>query len=108
MRRPAMLLLIVTLLAAMTVSGCGDKFTRPRYETVYIGMPRWQVLDILGRPTEKSELMVIYQRDLPYEKAIIRFADGKVSEKFWYVSEEQERQAEAAMRKNRMGGGSAE
>jgi hypothetical protein len=83
LRSSAILILSAALLAA-SCSGCQQKFTRQRYETVCITMPDRQVRDILGKPKVEPDGSWSYVRGKPYRKAVIRFdQDGRVTDKSW-------------------------
>lgn len=76
----AVLLTAVTLCAA----GCHKQFTRPRYETLYIGQPAEQVEKTLGKPDARFQGTWTYIHDDPFYKAIIKFDHGRVVDKAWY------------------------
>lgn len=82
------LLLVGGMLALVAITGCTDKFSRPAYETLNKGMTQAEVKDILGSPDAKKDNVWRYKRNEPCEIAVIKFVDGKVSEKTWYESEE--------------------
>ncbi len=81
--KSASLAIIALLLVSACCVGCQDSFTRQRYETIYHGMPDWQVRNILGEPTISNHQTWQYVNDHPYYKAILRFEEGKVAEKTW-------------------------
>ncbi len=89
------LLLLGGMFVLAAASGCiGDKFSRPAYETLYVGMPQSEVKDILGSPDKKEGDTWTYRRSKPCEIAVIKFADGKIAEKNWYESEDACKNAE--------------
>ncbi len=77
---------IVGILVLAAVSGCVDKFSRPAYETLYVGMPQAEVKDVLGSPDKQAGNTWTYRRNQPCEIAVIKFVDGKIAEKNWYDS----------------------
>ena len=79
-----MLLAAVTL---CTLAGC-QKFTRQRYETIYVGQPATDVKTMLGKPTVQFENEWTYLNNKPYYKADIFFEDGRVSKKAWFDERE--------------------
>jgi len=87
MSRYSLLLLIVAVLVSCMCAGC-EKFTRARYETVYIGMPQFEVEQTLGEPAAKFSDSWSYLHDDPFYKAIIQFRDERVSDKAWYDANE--------------------
>jgi hypothetical protein len=87
MRNIALALIFAMIAAAMlaTCPGCQQKFTRQRYETIYTSMPDWQVRNVLGEPTERSDGEWTYVNKTPYYRAQIRFEKGQVAGKSWSV-----------------------
>jgi hypothetical protein len=84
MRTPKYFILL-TLLPALLAAGCGGaKFTRPHYETIYMGMPQERVETILGKPASRQGPLWIYFHEMPFYSAAIRFdEERKVLEKSW-------------------------
>ncbi len=83
MRVLKILLLGAGLLAVGFCAGCQKKFTRQRYETIYIGMPDRQVRKILGEPHLARGESWRYLHEKPFYKAIIEFENGRVKSKSW-------------------------
>ncbi len=78
----------ILLIGLLLCSGCSDKFTRERYETIYIGQPKDSVHRVLGTPDRSENSRWVYINEMPYERAEITFEDGKVARKYWsYVNE---------------------
>ncbi len=82
MRRPVVLFLVGVWVGGF-LSGCGEKFTRVRYELIREGMSAQQVTDTLGTPTHTGADGWTYVHRLPYYRARIEFAEGTVSAKHW-------------------------
>ena len=78
---------VVSMMCAVrllvSLCGCQPKFTRQRYETIYIGMPAEQVRQVLGEPDATDSQCWSYLNEMPYYKAIFHFADGQVASKSW-------------------------
>jgi hypothetical protein len=70
------------LLTALPI-GCGPKFTRVDYETVFVGQQQWEVQQALGTPHASIGNTWIYENDMPFYKAVIWFEDGRVTRKAW-------------------------
>ena len=83
MRHSTILLIFLAVLICGTCSGCQAKFTRPRYETIHLGMQDREVRSILGEPTDRTNGTWFYVNQLPYYKATIRFEDSRVKETRW-------------------------
>jgi hypothetical protein len=83
----AVLCLLLTAVVLCAV-GCQEKFTRQRYETIYIGQPAPQVERTLGDPEAKFSDTWTYIHETPFYKAIIKFENGRVVDKAWYDSEQ--------------------
>ena len=79
----SVVLLLTGVLAGGALPGCGEKFTRVRYELVREGMSSQQVKETLGTPTHKGADGWTYVHRLPYYRARIQFSDGRVSDKHW-------------------------
>ena len=79
--------LIIVLVGGLLVSGlCGcyqERFTRQKYETIYVAMPDWQVRNVLGEPTEVTGEQWTYVHEMPYCRATVTFKDGLVVDKAW-------------------------
>ncbi len=86
MKRSAIVILALTMLA-VTVAGC-NKFTRARYETIYVGQPADIVEKTLGKPYAKFSDSWSYINKKPFYKAVIKFENGRVSDKAWYDERE--------------------
>jgi len=82
------LLLAGAVLAAGLCAGCQEKFTRQRYETIYVGQPAAEVELTLGEPKAKFSDSWSYIHEDPFYKAIIKFSSGRVSDKAWYDEHE--------------------
>ncbi len=85
------LLSAVSVLMAGVMVGCGpaEKFTRPRYETIYAGQESWEVEATLGPPYHKFSDTWTYIHHSPWYKAVIGFdANGGVSTMEWYDDKE--------------------
>jgi hypothetical protein len=71
--------------AVLSATGCAPaRFTRPNYETVYIGQPAYAVADTLGRPHEERGNTWIYRHETPFYMARITFRNNRVIDKKWY------------------------
>lgn len=81
----AMSIALIGIVLAVGCAGCQEKFTRQRYETIYVSMPDWQVRNVLGVPARKSTDEWDYVHTEPYYRASIRFKDGSVTDKSWSV-----------------------
>jgi len=82
---------VVVLVAAMLLAGlcCGcNKFTRARYDTIYVGEPAFEVEKTLGRPDAAFSDSWSYINEKPFYKAIIQFKDARVTKKSWYDERE--------------------
>jgi len=76
------------MLAAMPLlmcTGCQQKFTRQRYETIRVTMPEWEVREVLGSPKRRDGEVWTYVNERPYYRAEITFAGGEVVGKDWSV-----------------------
>jgi outer membrane protein assembly factor BamE (lipoprotein component of BamABCDE complex) len=84
MRRQLLVVLVAAVLAAW-LAGCrSPSFTRPRYDTIYIGQPDWDVRKFLGRPTyQEFDTWTYVHSETPYCRAVIHFREGKVVAKDW-------------------------
>jgi len=83
MLRTRAVIFITGMLLAYLCAGCGGKFTRQRYETIYLSMPNWKVREVLGDPNYESSEEWSYVRHAPYYRATIEFDNGKVIDKSW-------------------------
>jgi len=88
MPRQGVWLLFAVVALAVFCASCEEKFTRPRYETIHIGMTEFEVKQILGRPEVKFSDSWSYIHEEPFYKAIIQFHEGRVSNKAWYDEKE--------------------
>jgi hypothetical protein len=76
-------------LALVLASGCGRErrgpgyFTRQNFETIYTGQPSWAVEEKLGRPEQRHVDSWVYVNERPYYRAVIHFADGRVTKTEW-------------------------
>jgi len=86
MRRCRIIILAACLLALSLCNGCQEKFTRQRYETIYVTMPDWQVRNVLGDPAEADGDQWTYVHEVPYYRATVTFKDGLVVDKSWSVT----------------------
>ena len=79
-------LLSGVLLAAVMTGGCisSERFTRPRFETLYIGMPQAEVQSVLGKPDEQTPETWTYVHGMPYYRADIHFENQRVSKTEWF------------------------
>jgi len=86
MTRSGMLLLAGIVTAAFLCTGCQEKFTRQRYETIVNNMSELEVEKMLGEPEAKfSDSWSYIRRDPGFRyKAVIKFKDGVVVDKAWY------------------------
>ncbi|HAU36909.1 MAG TPA: hypothetical protein DCX07_04245 [Phycisphaerales bacterium] len=87
MKRAIVLLLVVGALA-LVCTGCEKKFTRQRFDTIYVGQPEMEVELTLGEPTAKFSDSWSYINDEPFYKAVISFEKGRVTDKAWYDEHE--------------------
>ena len=79
---------LVVIVLAGSFAGC-NKFTRERYETIYVGQPADIVEKTLGKPYVKfSDTWTYEHNDAPYYKAVIMFKDGRVIGRSWYDERE--------------------
>ena len=83
MSRMMLIILAAGILLVCLCPGCQGKFTRHRYETIYLSMPNWKVREVMGRPAHESLDVWSYVHHEPYYRATIRFDDGKVIDKSW-------------------------
>lgn len=86
-RRTLTCLIAIAMMAACFSAGC-NKFTRPRYETIYVGQDQFEVQKTLGEPYATFSDEWIYENEKPFYKAIIKFEGGKVSHKAWYDTQQ--------------------
>jgi len=77
------LLLVASAVGACLIAGCEQKFTRQKFETVYVGMPDYAVEQKLGRPQETTPDKWAYTGRRPYYRVEIIFRDGRVVETKW-------------------------
>ena len=78
-------LAVILILSVLAVGlGGSHKFTRQRYETVYVGQPAWDVRRALGRPSSQDANAWVYvHSSAPYYQAVIHFRNDKVASKEW-------------------------
>ena len=74
--------LAAALLAGSFAAGCAPKFSRQKFETIYVGMPAYAVEQKLGEPQESTPALWVYT-GRPYYRAEIIFRDGRVVETRW-------------------------
>ncbi len=79
MRTTAIFLLVAAL--AVTSLGCGAKFTRQRYDTVYIGAPADKLLRTLGKPDSRDGDTWAYTNDSPWYQAKFIISENTVAGK---------------------------
>ncbi|MCE5276619.1 MAG: hypothetical protein ABFD92_03935 [Planctomycetaceae bacterium] len=67
------------------LGGCTNtpQFSRQRYDTLYTGMPAYEVRGILGKPKIEGPDAWEYEHFKPYYKAIIHFHNGAVARREW-------------------------
>jgi hypothetical protein len=86
------LALWAVLAAALAFSSCGctGKFTRQRYDTVYIGQPAGDVERTLGKPEVRAgdQWLYVNRRPAHYEARILFDLDRKVVRKEWFDRKE--------------------
>jgi hypothetical protein len=83
MKKQRFVVILIVSVLAVGLGGC-SKFTRQRYETVYVGQPAWDVRRALGRPSSQDANAWVYVHPpAPYYRTVIRFHDGKVASKEW-------------------------
>ncbi|OQB81352.1 MAG: hypothetical protein BWX88_04289 [Planctomycetes bacterium ADurb.Bin126] len=82
MTRTTTLVLVAALALGLFCAGC-TKFTRERYETIYVGQPQFEVEATLGEPYARFSDTWTYINEKPFYKAIIQFKEGRVSDKAW-------------------------
>ncbi len=84
--------LLIMTIAAMLLSGSPGciraEFTRQTYETIPLGGTASQVQTKLGKPTEQSGETWTYENEVPYYRAQIKFKEGNVVEKAWFVEKQ--------------------
>ena len=79
------ILAVFCLIAVL--AGCGGKFTRGHFESVYVGQEAWEVAQTLGEPTTRfaGQWHYIQQQQEGYCKAVIIFdQNNRVAEKRWH------------------------
>jgi len=79
-------ILMVCALAVSILSapGCGGKFNRTNYDTIYLSQPADDVRLVLGEPTEMTDNRWIYIHRRPFYQAAITFdSQMEVSQKRW-------------------------
>lgn len=80
-------LILLTLLIALTAgAGCAsEKFTRERYETIYLGQPDYDVAEVLGEPDRRGPGRWLYVHDEPphYSAEIVFDQAGRVIGREW-------------------------
>jgi len=82
-------LVALCLAAVALAAGCQqEKFTRARYDTLYVGQPDYEVEMTLGEPDARFSDTWSYLHDEPFYKAIIEFDAGRVKSKTWYDEQE--------------------
>jgi hypothetical protein len=81
-------ILLSAVALVLVCAGCEKQFTRPNYETIYIGEPASAVQESLGEPTVKFNNEWNYVNTSPFYKATIYYRDGKVVKKLWFGEKE--------------------
>ena len=76
-------ILLAAVLLVCLCAGCQQKFTRQQYETIYVGMPDWQVRNVLGQATVTHGDAWAYVNESPYYRATIEFENSHVTGKRW-------------------------
>jgi len=95
MGRLGMTILVVAMLI---VGGCAaNKFTRQRYDTIYVGQDKQSVREKLGEPTIELPEGWLYRNEMPYYEARILFSGDRVSEKAWIEERKDSRTAEGVI-----------
>jgi hypothetical protein len=84
MSRYSLWVLLAAVLLAGFCTGCQKTFTRPRYDTIHVGMSEVDVERTLGAPNVRFSDGWRYVHDEPYYKAVIQFREGRVTDKSWY------------------------
>ncbi len=84
MIRSSLWLLVGVIILTSFCGGCQQKFTRPRYDTIIVGMSEFEVQKTLGEPVVKFSDTWSYIHEEPYYKASIMFRSGRVTDKAWY------------------------
>ena len=77
------LLMLVTMVLAVSLAGGCNKFTRVRYETLHNGMTSDEVEAILGKPRVKFSDSWTYEHEDPYYSAKILFKNDRVVGMRW-------------------------
>jgi outer membrane protein assembly factor BamE (lipoprotein component of BamABCDE complex) len=89
MSKATVVLLAAAVLGGVFLTGCAEKFTRMRYDSVYIGQSKEGVEATLGNTPYRFSDTWTYVHDEPHYRAVIKFdAEGKVSDKAWYDAKE--------------------
>ena len=80
------------ILLAMAIAACGvlslgcfsgEKFTKPNFDTIYVGQNAGDVMQTLGQPTQQSEYVWTYIHNRPYYKGCIKVgAEGSGQDSF--------------------------
>ncbi len=87
------------ILLAMAIAACGvlslgcfsgEKFTKPNFDTIYVGQNAGDVMQTLGQPTQQSEYVWTYIHNRPYYKGCIKVDQGRVIGKTWTYDKEGE------------------
>ena len=79
MRITAILLLAAVL--TVTSLGCAGKFTKQRFDTVYIGAPSGKLLRTLGRPDSRDGDTWTYTNNSPWYQAKFVISEDSVADK---------------------------
>ncbi|MCE5324977.1 MAG: hypothetical protein LLG01_01035 [Planctomycetaceae bacterium] len=76
---------VLAMVTMAMLGGCTStpRFSRQRYDTLYTGMPDFEVRNILGNPKVEGGAAWEYEHFNPYYKAIIHFRNGAVARREW-------------------------
>ncbi|MCK4275193.1 MAG: hypothetical protein KAX78_01680 [Phycisphaerae bacterium] len=88
MRRALLTMTIAVMLLSGSAGCIRAEFTRQTYETILLGEPASQVQEKLGKPTEQSGETWTYENEIPYYRAQIKFKEGNVVEKVWFIEKQ--------------------
>lgn len=86
------ILLTAAIGAICILGGCfkSEKFTKPNYDTIYVGQYAPDVLETLGQPTQQTQYVWTWIHQRPYYKACIKVDQGRVIGKNWTYDKEGE------------------
>ena len=95
MKRLFRFIALTTTVAGLCI-GCGSKLTKENYENVKVGMTKDQVIEVLGKPGDKSEteipglglgkMEMWTWNNVGYggKVVMVNFQNGRVSDKSWH------------------------